>query len=171
LWGLAYAGVVPTSSRDRHRDDQGASSLLGLLTVVLLLGGLAAIALTQLPSTGVGSATTTTHGTGGVTVTTGTESTTTPTSDALIAECVTDYTTVASALTDYETLKGAAPPAGTAWATSKATPGPFVQSWPQGAGRFSIRWTGTSLVVAPVRGAPSVGSSGTAAPQTGCNAL
>jgi hypothetical protein len=34
-----------------------------------------------------------------------------------------------------------------------------------------VRWNGTSLVVAPRHGSPSVGSSGSAAPRTGCDEL
>ena len=134
--------------------------------MVLLLGGLAAIAVTQLPTTGTGLAGSTTTGPGGVTSTTRPAST-----GALVAECVADYASVTAALSDYEALKGSAPPAGIAWATSRTAPGPYLRAWPNGDGRFTVRWNGTSLVVDPRHGSPSVGSSGTEAPRTGCDAL
>lgn len=139
---------------------------------MLLLGGIAAVAVTQLPSTSDLSATTSTTHRAGVTGTTKPPVTSPPaTSSALIAACVADYATVAGVLSDYEALRGAAPPAGTAWATSKAPPGPYLQSWPQVLGSFSIHWNGTSLVVVPSHGDTSVGSSGTATPPSGCEAL
>jgi hypothetical protein len=155
---------VASAIRHRHHDE-GASSLLGILTVVLLLGGIAAFAVTQVPTAGIGT-TTTSNGPGGVT-----QTTSLPSSSVLVAECVYDYATVAAALSDYETLNGAPPRAGTSWATSTTAPGPYVQSWPQGEGRFAIRWNGTSLVVVPARGAASVGSSGATSPPSGCEAL
>lgn len=105
------------------------------------------------------------------TSTTTTEPRTTTTSSptivdqALIQECVGDVTSVDSALSAYEATHGSPPPAGTAWAKG------ILQSWPDGGLTFTLRWTGTEVVVAPVHGRASSGGAGTQSPtRTGCYA-
>lgn len=173
----AYAGGI-SRGVDRRRTNAGdeGSSLAGLIVAVLVMGVAAAVVVSQLGSTTVPTlATTTTSSRPGTTTTTSRTTTSstvlTVIGQALVTECDSDYSALAAAILDYETLNGAPPAAGTAWATSRAKGGPYVQSWPSGEGRFAIRWNATSLEVVPTRGTASVGSAGTPSPPTGCDAL
>jgi len=90
---------------------------------------------------------------------------------ALRISCVTSAQAVLSAASTYSiTNAGAEPPAGTAWATSSANGGPYLQSWPSST-YYTIAWNGHTVVVRAQHGAVAVGSAGTSSPPTGCYAL
>jgi len=87
------------------------------------------------------------------------------------AACVADETEVADAATHYRTVTGWYPAAGTAWATTSSNGAPMLATWPSGAGAFTIRWNGSSVVVVPASGAPSTGSPGSPGAHDGCFAV
>jgi hypothetical protein len=87
---------------------------------------------------------------------------------AAVTACQANYQALETALTDYRSLNGSLPEAGTAWATSTANGGPYLQAWPESALYYSITWNGAQLSVIPVRGASSHGSDGTSSPKSGC---
>jgi hypothetical protein len=139
--------------------------MVSMLIVVVILGALAAIVLTSSP----GPTTSGTVATGSPTTTT-----TTPQSIAGVvppaqtSACEADFASLETAIGTYRTLNGGSPAPGTAWATSTANGGPFVQAWPSGAPNFSITWNGSQLSVLPKKGAASHGSYGSSSPVTGC---
>jgi hypothetical protein len=136
--------------------------MLGILIVVVILGVLAAIALSQLEHT------TTTHAAAKTDASlkrsTGASSTN---QQAAIAACQADFQIVQQLLQLYQTEHQANPPAGTAWALSLASEGEPGDAWPSSPS-FSISWDGSVLSVVPTTGAASHGSSGTVSPPTGC---
>jgi len=131
---------------------------------VITLGVLAVIVLAALP----GTTTSTTIATTGSTTTTAPRTAGDAARVAARSACQASYAELATAVADYRALNGVAPAAGTAWATSSAHGGPFLQSWPARSTYYAITWNGTVLVVTPTHGAPARGSAGTAAPETGC---
>jgi hypothetical protein len=156
---------VSVATHDTARYGEAGISLVGTLLVVIILGALAGIALSQTTS----SPPSTRHG--GTTV-----PSTTPkdvgsdASAASLASCEANFTTVESAVESYLAMNGAKPPAGTAWATAGAG-GPLLEAWPQVPSQYAISWNGEVLSVVPAHGTPSHGSYGTATPRTGCYAV
>lgn len=150
------------------RTSEYGVAMIGMLIVIVILGVLAAIVLSQQSGP-------TPQDIGGATRP-GTAATTIPRSVAsgarlsAIAACKDDFETVATALETYRTVNNVDPGAGTAWATSPALGGPFLESWPSGAGHYSITWDGSMLSVVPANGVASHGSFGTSSPVTGCYA-
>jgi hypothetical protein len=162
-----YAGPIARTRRLRAADDVGLS-LLGLIVTVGLLGVLAAVVLvatnkaTTVPTL---PTTSTTQGHGHTTTTVGIPVAT------LRATCVADYQAVTGAAQAYAVEhQGAMPPAGEAWATASAG-GPLLQSWPSSPA-FTMHWSGSVVVVQPWHhGRASVGSTGSSAPPSGCEAI
>jgi hypothetical protein len=145
--------------------------MLGILLTVIILGVMVVIMFNTLGGTPTGSGTTSTIP--GSTTTPGTTSTAPATpengaQEAAVTACQANYQAIETALTDYRSLNGSAPAAGSAWVTSTANGGPYLQAWPETATYYSITWNGTQLSVIPMRGAPSHGSDGTSTPKTGC---
>jgi hypothetical protein len=134
--------------------------LIGTLSVVLILGVLAMIAMSSTPSPVVPS-----NPNGhGVTVPNS------PAGGASLAAtmaCKTDFVSLTLAIENYLTANGAKPPNGTSWATKSTTTGPLLQSWPSIAG-FSFVWNGSQLSVIPKKGLPATANFGTSSPPTGC---
>lgn len=149
------------------RAPDGGFTLVATLIVVVILAILATVVFTQL-STSPTSPGNTIPGTGGTTI---------PSNPAnagrlaAAASCKADFVVLTSAVATYRTLNGSNPPAGTAWATSSANNGPFMQSWPTDPQYFTLAWNGSELSVVPSHGTASHGTLGTAAPATGCFAL
>ena len=143
------------------RTEEGFS-LLGTLSVVLILGVLAMIALTSAPSPSSPSP----SGSAG-------RATTLPSSPASGASlatmlaCKTDFLSLTLAVEDYLAANGVNPPAGTTWATRPTNGGALIQSWPVING-FTFVWNGSKLSVVPKKGLSSTGSFGTSSPPTGC---
>jgi hypothetical protein len=169
-------GDSSTMSRDQtlrrrtvatHASEHGVA-MIGMLIVIVILGVLAAIVLSQQGSP-------TPQQIGGASQP-GAAATTIPRSIAsgaqlsTITACEADFESVASALASYRAVNNVDPAAGTAWATSAALGGPYLQSWPSGAGHYTIWWDGSVLSVVPAKGAASHGSFGTSSPATGCDA-
>ncbi|NNN00441.1 MAG: hypothetical protein HKL86_01255 [Acidimicrobiaceae bacterium] len=145
------------------RDSDRGASLIGLLSVVLILGVLAVIVLSSSPS----SPPLTSKSTGP-----GLTAPNSPSSGASLASltaCKTDFLALSLAVTNFRALNGANPPRGTSWATTPAASGAIMQSWPSLVG-FSFTWTGSTINVVPKHGVPSMGDYGSAAPPTGCYA-
>jgi hypothetical protein len=165
--------VAPTATSARSTTCERGASLVGLLVVLLILGGIAAVTVASLPSStpklpGVSTTSTTarTASTGNTTTTT---SPSIPTA-ALRTECVANVQAVLSAAQDYQALNSTSPAAGRAWATARVKGGPFLQAWPVDS-EYAIAWNGRTTVVTPAHGRAAVGSTGTASPPTGCDAL
>ena len=158
--------VSPRSVPVADVTEQGYSMVM-LLVVVVILGVLATLVLAG--PHGPSSTNTTVKGSPPT-------STTTPQSIASavpqsqVSACSADFASLDAALGAYRAFNAAAPAPGTAWATSKAHGGPFLQQWPSGAPNFSISWNGTVLSVVPKKGTESHGSYGTLSPKTGCYA-
>jgi type II secretory pathway pseudopilin PulG len=148
--------------------DQGFS-LIAILAVVMLLGILATIAVSvNLSTSPAGPPTTASPGPGvGTTTATNVGSVS---RQATLSACEASYASVDAALEAYRTMNGRSPARGTAWATSAADGGPFLQSWPSDP-RYAITWDGSLLSVVPSRGATSHGSFGASSPPSGCYAL
>jgi len=140
--------------------------MLGTLLTLIILGVMAVIMLNTLGGSPSGTGSTTTIP--GVTVTTAPTTPLNGAQEAAVSACQANYVAIETALADYRSLNGSSPAAGTAWATSTANGGPFLQVWPESATYYSITWNGTSLSVTPVRGASSHGSDGTSSPKSGC---
>jgi hypothetical protein len=138
-----------------------------LLVVVVILAVLATVVLAG--SHGPQSSATTVKGSPPTTTTTP-QSIASAVPQAQVSACTADFASVDAALGAYRALNGVAPAPGTAWATSKAHGGPFMQSWPSGSPNFSIAWNGSTLSVVPAKGTESHGSYGTVTPRTGCYA-
>jgi len=131
--------------------------MLSTLIVVVILGVIITIAIANHP----GSAPTTTTTPTAKTVGADTQAST-------IAACMANYSEMSTAIATYQALHGVKPPAGTAWATSKASGSPILQSWSTTAVGYQIEWNGVTLSVLPTTGTASHGSFGTASPATGC---
>ena len=143
-------------------------AMIGTLAVVIILGILVTIVLsTKTPSTPNTTQETSSSG-ALVTTTTVPQSVGSAAQQAAVSTCQLNFQAITTALTDYHALNGSNPAAGTAWATSSAKGGPYMQSWPNGRPYYSLEWNGTILSVVPVRGSASHGSIGTSAPATGC---
>jgi len=145
-----------------RRSEDGVSSLIGLLAVVMILGILAYIAMSSSPTAVISL--------GSQPTSPGTAVPGSPASGASQAEtsvCKTDFLALTLAVDNYRAINGALPPSGTSWATSASAGSPMIQSWPK-MGGFSFTWNGSSLTVEPTKGTPSVGSFGTSSPPTGC---
>jgi hypothetical protein len=141
--------------------------MVSTLAVVVILGIIVTVALSNGPSgpnTSVGGTPS------GTTTTTSVKSIGSDATASATSACLASYTEVDMALTYYKALKGASPPAGTAWATSWVGGAALIESWPSGAPYYSITWNGVEFSVIPKRGTPSHGTSGTSSPPTGCYA-
>ncbi|MFI5035763.1 MAG: hypothetical protein ACHQFZ_06120 [Acidimicrobiales bacterium] len=140
-------------------------AMVATLMVVVILAVMVSIAL----SAGSGP---TPHGTsvanGPTTSTTAASNASQDFRSARVSQCQADYQSLKTALATYRALNGAYPPAGTAWATSSANGGPYLQSWPTDAKHFTISWNGSSLNVVPYRGLAARGSDGSRSPASGC---
>ena len=148
--------------RSRRRGDDGAS-MLGVLSVVVILGLLVVIPL----SLNLGSSTTTTSAPG-ATTTTAPRTIARGASEAAVAACRADFETIDQAIASYRALNGSYPPSGTSWATSSTAGGPYLQSWPIVATRWSFAWNGATLSVVPTHGVASHGSFVTTVAKDGC---
>lgn len=140
--------------------------MLSTLVVVVILGVIVTIAISNGPS----SPKSTGGSAAGTTTTTSVKSIGTEANEAAVASCLGNFATVSAALATYKTLETSAPPAGTAWATSSATGGALLESWPTDAPYYVITWNGVTLNVIPKRGVASHGTQGTSTPPTGCYA-
>lgn len=94
----------------------------------------------------------------------------TPIGHSIAAACTADFATVNTAIGAYRSINGAPPPAGRAWATSRANGGPFLQSWPDMPPGYSLTWDGVRLSVVPPTGLVSHASAGRRSPVSGCYA-
>ena len=146
----------------RRRTDDGAS-MLGILSIVVILGLLVVIPL----SLNLGSSSTTTTTTPGATTTTAPKTVASGATEAEVAACRADFESIDQAVSTYRALNGSNPPTGTAWATSTTNGGPFLQSWPA-ATKWSFTWNGTTLNVSPRHGLSAHGSYGTTTAKSGC---
>ncbi len=153
------------ATRGTVRFSESGVSLVGLLLVVVILGAMAGIAISQTTgsSPGTGHADTTSPSTAPQDI--GSDA-----GAASLASCEANFATVESAVSTYLALNGTEPPAGTSWATSGAN-GPILDAWPQVPAEYTISWNGAVLSVVPVHGAASHGSYGTASARTGCFAV
>jgi len=149
-------------------ETERGSSLLGILSVVATLGILAIIALTFTLGSSPSSPKTSVGGSPGTTTTSGPQDVASEQSVAERVACQANFTVVSTAVTEYRSLNASNPPAGTAWAASASTGGPYMQSWPSGAPAYRLTWNGTTLSVVPTKGIASHGSAGTSSPATGC---
>ncbi len=140
--------------------------MIATLLTLIILGGMAVVMLNTLGGSPTGSGTTTTIR--GVTPTTVPSTPESGAQEAAVSSCHANYLAIETALAEYRALNGSSPAAGTAWATTASDGGPFLQTWPETSSGYSITWDGTQLSVIPVRGAPSRGSDGAAAPKSGC---
>jgi hypothetical protein len=156
------------AENDSSQPKENGVAMIGTLAVVIILGILVSIVLasnhTATPSTTVG----TTSSGAAATTTTVPQSVGSAAQQAAVATCQFDYEAIEAALMNYKTLNGANPAEGTAWATSSAKGGPYMQSWPDGRPYYTLQWNGTTLNVVPSRGTSSHGSIGTSTPVTGC---
>jgi hypothetical protein len=155
-------GTVRTHGSRRVRSESGVG-MVATLAVVVILGVIVTIVISNGPSSPGGSA-------GGTTTTTTVKSIGTEANEAAVSSCLGNYATLSAALATYRTLESSAPPAGTAWATSSASGGALLDSWPTDAPYYVISWNGVTLNVIPRRGASSHGNQGTSTPATGCYA-
>jgi hypothetical protein len=147
------------------RRSESGVAMLSTLVVVIILGVLVTVVLSNSPgskSTGGSSSQTTTTLTP--------KSIGTEAQLAAVSGCEANYTSVATAVSTYSAENGSPPPAGTAWATSTSSGGPFIESWPADPKYYSITWNGVSVSVVPAKGVASHGSQGTSSPPTGCYA-
>ena len=140
-------------------------TMIGLLTVLLILGVLAAIAMSRL--SGLPSTTTAT------TIEPGSAATSpalgaTPNA-ALVAACEADFRAIEVAIDSYRAINGSAPPAGTAWTQESSLGIRYLMAWPSDP-HFSISWDGAQLSVVPALGTASRGSMGSSSPPSGCYA-
>jgi hypothetical protein len=145
-------------------------SMVGLLSVLVVLGITAAIAIPALtkgsptPNAGSGSTTTTTPGTSAAGTTT--ESTVGIPSESAIAACQANAQTVAAAVQDYATLHGVSPSAVTPALLTSGSP-PFLQSFPSSPDYTISIVSGTVMVAAPKSAAPVSFSTRTACARAG----
>jgi Tfp pilus assembly protein PilX len=153
----------------RCEDSERGSALLGVLSVVVILGILVVIALSanlgSSPST-VGS--TTPGETTAPTTTTVPQSVANGAQVATVSACQANFAEIQQVVEDYKALNGSNPPPGTRWATASSSGDSFIQAWPSGAPSYSITWNGTAIGVVPTKGRPSYGSVGVTSPASGC---
>jgi len=143
-------------------------AMIGTLAVVIILGIVVTIVLTTNKPAAQNTTQETTSSGALVTTTTVPTSVGSAAQQAAVSTCQLNFQAVTTALTDYEAFNGSNPAAGTAWATSSALGGPYMQSWPNGHPYYTLQWNGSALSVVPFRGTASHGSIGTSAPATGC---
>ncbi len=145
--------------------DRGAS-LVGLLLALIILGIMAAVAVSAVGGTGGNtlpkSAQKTSPSVGQPNIAT--------LQAALSATCVTDFTSISTAVQVYSTLHSSDPPAGTSWVTRVHSGTALLQSWPSDPGHFTFTWNGTTIIVVPRHGASSTGSAGSTESSSGCYA-
>ncbi|MGD0055976.1 MAG: hypothetical protein ABSC34_11150 [Acidimicrobiales bacterium] len=156
--------------RNRHANrghvaERGVA-LIGTLITLVILGVMAAVMLNTLG--GSPSSTVTTTAVAGATTTTVPATAEDGAQEAAVSACQVNYAALEAAITDYEALNGSRPAAGTAWATSTANGGPYLQAWPESPIYYRIIWDGSTLNVLPARGTASHGTYGTSSPATGC---
>jgi type II secretory pathway pseudopilin PulG len=153
----------------RSCDERGIAMLATLVTIIIL-GVMVVIMFNTLSGSPSGTGTTIPGATTvpGLTTTTAPSTPANGAQEAVVSACEANYQDIETALADYRSLNGSLPAAGTAWVTSTANGGPYLQSWPQSALYYSISWNGAQLSVIPVRGAASHGSDGTRSPKSGC---
>ena len=145
----------------RRREHERGASMIGLLLVVLILGIMAAVAVSAVGGGGP-------VGRPSAVPTTSSGSTAGEIDAALRAACEADYETLSVALQVYQTLHSHLPPAGSAWVAGIQSGTQLVQAWPGDPGHFSFSWNGVVLRVIPRHGAVAVGSVGNSA--SGCDA-
>lgn len=153
---------TPLDQRSVTRWTEQGFSLLGTLSVVLILGVLAMIALASSPSLNRPTST------GSV----GHETTvpSSPASGASLATmlaCKSDFLSLTLAVQEYRATTGVNPPSGTLWATSPPSGAALIQAWPTVNG-YTFVWNGSNLSVVPKKGRSSSGNFGTSSPPTGC---
>ena len=147
-------------------DSESGVGMVATLAVVVILGVIVTIAISNGPSSPQ-----TSDGTpAGTTTTTSVKSIGTEANEAAVSSCLGNYATVSAALATYKTLEGSAPPAGTTWATSPAEGATLLESWPTDVPYYVISWNGVTLTVTPRKGVASHGTEGTSSPPTGCYA-
>jgi hypothetical protein len=156
---------VRATRGSRRVDSESGVGMVATLAVVVILGVIVTIAISNGPSSPQTSGGTP----GGTTTTTSVKSIGTEAREAAVSSCLGNYATVNAALATYKTLENSAPPAGTAWATSSAD-GALLESWPTDAPYYVISWNGVTLNVTPRKGVASRGTEGTSTPPTGCYA-
>jgi hypothetical protein len=140
--------------------------MISTLAVVIILGIIVTIAISNGPS----SPNSTGGPTAGTTTTTSIKSIGTEANEAAVSSCLGNFTAVSAALATYKALESSSPPAGTAWATSSASGGALLETWPTDAPYYVITWNGVRLNVIPQHGVASHGTQGTSTPPTGCYA-
>jgi hypothetical protein len=158
--------TLPTIRRSRRVDSENGVGMVATLAVVVILGVIVTIAISNGPSSPQTSGETP----AGTTTTTTVKSIGTEANEAAVSSCLGNYAAVSAALATYKTLESSAPPAGTAWATSSANGVALLESWPTDAPYYVITWNGVTLNVTPRKGVASHGTRGTSAPPTGCYA-
>jgi len=146
-------------SASRSGRSEAGVSLVGSLSVVLILGVMAVFAMSGTPTVILPSTSSTTAATPMVPAS--------GSSLATVTACRADYLTLAVALAAYRNLDGVTPPAGRTWVTSGSAA--LIHSWPKLSG-FTFSWNGALLSVLPDAGVASHGGYGTSAPATGCYA-
>jgi hypothetical protein len=158
------------SGRDCEGSDarERGSSLMGILSVVAILGILVAITL----SLSLGGSTPPARSPqAGTTTTTVPKDAASGATEATLAACEANFAIVDSAVETYRALNGSPPPAGSAWSTSDANGGPLLQSWPSGGRSYRLVWNGQQLSVVPTGGTASHGSIGQGPDVSGCFAV
>jgi hypothetical protein len=146
------------------RNDGGAS-VVGLLLALVILGAMAAIAVSALDTTVAGV-----DHPGSPAVTTPTIVASGAASAALRAVCVADFEALSAALRVYEVTHGAPPAPGTSWALAGTGGARLLATWPSDPGHFRFTWNGATLGVVPRRGTRSVASAGDPHVASGCDA-
>ena len=155
----------------RRRNSERGVGMISTLAVVVILGVIVTIVIANggTPSTPQTSLTGASGPGSGTTTTTGPSTIGNDAKAAALSSCLGNFLIVESAISDYQSLQGAAPPAGTSWATS-ASSGPILESWPSDPPYYTLNWNGYVLSVIPEHGTASHGSTGTSTPPTGCHA-
>jgi hypothetical protein len=144
--------------------------MLSTLIVVIILGVMVTVVLSQSPGKKANTSPNSSNQSTATTTSTTPKSIGTEAQLAAVSSCEANYDTVSTAIQTYSAENGTNPPAGLAWATSTASNGPFLQSWPSDPKYYAIVWNGVSISVVPVKGVASHGSIGTSSPPTGCYA-
>jgi hypothetical protein len=161
--------TTSTLASARRRSESGVG-MLSTLVVVIIMGVIVTVVLTHTPGTKPSSSANISNGDTTITTSTTPKSIGTEAQLAAVSGCETNYLAVTTAIETYSTENGTEPPAGTAWATSDLSGGPFLQSWPTSPRYYTITWNGHSVGVTPAKGTPSIGTAGSSAPPTGCYA-
>jgi hypothetical protein len=164
--------VTDNRRRPVHSDIPDARengvAMIGTLAVVIIVGILVTIGLSTNHPDPQGTTQESTDSGAVVTTTTVPQSVGRAAKEAAVLACQLNFQVITTTIRDYQALNGSNPAAGTAWTTSRANGGPYMQSWPNGQPYYSIEWNGSALSVVPSSGTASHGSIGTSAPATGC---